>query len=234
MAGDPSPLADERSRGVWTAQARRGSAAELHALDLLAVPRSLWRLSPDGAAIVLGSAQPDDVVDEVVAGERGLNICRRRSGGGVVCLDPDGSLWIDVVVPVDDPRWSPDVNRAFEWLGLAWVAALGDVGIDATIHRGAPVDAELGRLVCFAGIGAGEVLVDGAKVVGISQRRERRGARFQCVGHRRWNPIDTLLVLGPAAEERRGELEHRLTERVAALPHADAVLDAFTARVLQG
>jgi lipoate-protein ligase A len=182
----------------------------------------------------MGSAQPDDVVDGVAAQQRGLAVCRRRSGGGVVCLDPEGSLWVDVVVPVDDPRWDPDVHRAFEWLGEAWVAALGDVGVDAAIHRGAPVDPELGRLVCFAGIGAGEVLVGGAKVVGISQRRDRRGSRFQCVAHRRWEPADTISVLGPAAEGSRDQLERRLTDRVAALPHADAVLDAVTRRVLQG
>jgi hypothetical protein len=96
------------------------------------------------------------------------------------------------------------------------------------------VDPELGRLVCFAGIGAGEVLVGGAKVVGISQRRDRRGSRFQCVAHRSWDPVDTLSVLGPAAEGSRDRLERRLTDRVAALPHADAVLDAVTRRVLQG
>jgi lipoate---protein ligase len=210
MAGDPSPLDQGRTPVRWTARAR------------------------DGPAVVLGSAQPDDVVDVVAARESGLAVCRRRSGGGVVRLDPDGSLWVDVVVPVDDPRWDPDVHRAFEWLGEAWVAALREVGVDATIHRGAPVDPALGRLVCFAGIGVGEVLVGGAKVVGISQRRDRRGARFQCVAHRRWDPADTLAVLGPATDESRAELERRLTQRVAALPRAEAVLDSFTARVLYG
>ena len=234
MAGDPSPVDRGRSVLAWSAQARRGSAAELHSLDLLAVPRSLWRLSPDSGAIVLGSAQHEDVIDGVVARDRGLTVCRRRSGGGVVRLDPDGSLWIDVVVPTGDPRWDADVHRAFEWLGNAWVAALGDVGVDATIHRGAPVDPALGRLVCFAGIGSGEVLVEGAKVVGMSQRRDRRGARFQCVAHRRWDPDDTLSVLGPATAGLRGELSRRLSDRVAALPHADDVLDSFTARVLRG
>jgi lipoate---protein ligase len=234
MAGDPSPLDEGRTPGEWTARARLGSAAELHALDLLAVPRSLWRLSPDRPAIVLGSAQHEDVVDDAAARAQGLTVCRRRSGGGVVRLDPEGSLWVDVVVAVDDPRWDPDVHRAFEWLGDAWVAALREVGVEATIHRGAPVDPALGRLVCFAGIGAGEVLVGGAKVVGISQRRDRRGSRFQCVAHRRWDPADTLSVLGPAAAEQRDELERRLTDRVGVLPEADAVLDSLTARVLHG
>jgi hypothetical protein len=68
----------------------------------------------------------------------------------------------------------------------------------------------------------------------MSQRRDRRGARFQCVAHRRWDPEDTLSVLGPATAELRSELRRRLSDRVAALPHADEVLDSLTARVLQG
>ena len=38
-------------------------------------------------------------------------------------------------------------------------------------------------LVCFAGVGPGEVLAGGRKLVGISQRRTRAGARFQCAVH---------------------------------------------------
>ena len=62
------------------------------------------------------------------------------------------------------------------------------------------------RKVCFGGLGPGEVTVDGHKLVGISQRRTRDGARFQCVVHRRWDPVPLLGVLA---------LHHR--ERAAAL-----------------
>jgi lipoate-protein ligase A len=39
------------------------------------------------------------------------------------------------------------------------------------------------------------VVVDGRKVVGISQRRTRAGARFQCVVHRHWDPSALLELL---------------------------------------
>jgi len=48
--------------------------------------------------------------------------------------------------------------------------------------------------VCFAGRGPGEILVDGRKVVGISQRRDRSGARFQCTALLAW-PADVLVDL---------------------------------------
>lgn len=40
----------------------------------------------------------------------------------------------------------------------------------------------------FCWHGLGEVLSGGRKVVGISQRRNRDGARFQCVLYRQWRP----------------------------------------------
>ena len=59
-------------------------------------------------------------------------------------------------------------------------------------------------LVCFAGLGPGEVLRDGDKLVGISQRRSRAGARFQCAVHIRWSP--SVLVALLAGELPPGEL----------------------------
>ncbi len=56
--------------------------------------------------------------------------------------------------------------------------------------------AESGR-ACFAGLGPGEVTIGGRKAVGISQRRTRAGARFQCVAYERWDP-------GPLAALLRG------------------------------
>ena len=208
---------------------RRGTAAELHALDVLAEPSTVWRMAPTAPTIVLGSSQRDDVVDDAELGRRGLQRCRRRSGGGVVLVDPDDSVWVDVVVPVGDPRWDDDVSRAFHWLGDAWVDALASVGVGAVSHRGEPVCRGAGRVVCFAGLGSGEVTVDGRKVVGISQRRDRRGARFQCVVHRRWDPDSVLSLLGPGAgdDRAREKIRERLTQHVAPVERLDEAFDAL-------
>jgi hypothetical protein len=53
--------------------------------------------------------------------------------------------------------------------------------------------------VCFAGLGPGEVTVDGRKAVGIAQRRTRAGSLFQCAVPLRWDGarLARALVLGP-------------------------------------
>ena len=49
---------------------------------------------------------------------------------------PDEPLWVDVLLPADDPLWEADVGRSFHWLGQAWVDALAAVGVHASWHDG--------------------------------------------------------------------------------------------------
>ena len=108
-------------------------------------------------ALVLGSTQPDAVVDHEAAAARGVDVVRRRSGGGAVLVEPGGVVWVDVVIPPDDALWDEDVGRAAHWVGDAWAAALASAGVDgAAVHRGGLVTTAWSRLVCFAGVGAGE------------------------------------------------------------------------------
>jgi lipoate-protein ligase A len=147
-------------------------------------------------ALVLGSTQPDTDVDLAALERAGLQAVRRRSGGGAVLVEPGGVLWVDVMLPAGDPLWETDVGRAFWWLGRAWAGALTELGLPgASVHRGGLVASPWSRLVCFAGLGPGEVTVEGRKVVGMAQRRGREGALFQCAVALRWEPERLLGVL---------------------------------------
>jgi hypothetical protein len=95
-------------------------------------------------------------------------------------------------------------------------------------------------MVCFAGLGPGEVTVDGAKVVGISQRRTRVGALFQCavpllgpgggpLGP--WDPgglVDVLALTAPERERAPAELAGVAVAVAAA--ESKALSDALIAR----
>jgi lipoate-protein ligase A len=115
----------------------------------------------------------------------------------VVLLVPGEVAWLDVVVPHGDPLWHDDVGRAGEWLGRIWQRALAELGIIGTsLHSGPLACGALGRLVCFAAVGPGEVTLGERKVVGVSQRRTRAAARFQCAVYRRWAPELLVPLLG--------------------------------------
>lgn len=154
-------------------------------------------------ALVLGSTQPASVV--ATGAGATVDVVRRRSGGGAVLVEPGKLVWVDVLVPAGDLLWDDDVGRAFAWLGRAWDGALADLGVPGTaVHAGPPVETSWSRLVCFAGLGPGEVTVGGAKVVGMCQRRTRAGALFQCAALLAWEPDRLLDLLAlPDADRRR-------------------------------
>ena len=157
-------------------------------------------MAPSRPAVVLGSTQPEADVDQGAAARFGFDVARRRSGGGAVLVDPATTVWIDAIVPRDDELWVDDVGVAFEWFGRVWAATLADLGVGAAaieVHTGALVRTALGPVVCFAGLGPGEVSVDGAKSVGLSQRRTRGAARFQSSLLMGWDPDRHAAVLAP-------------------------------------
>jgi lipoate---protein ligase len=194
----------------WRIEERVGSAALLHDSwpTTVADPRAraiaICRVS--APAVVLGSTQPLSVVDADGAARSGLAVARRRSGGGAVLVAPDDPIWIDAWVPRRDPLWLDDVARAFDWIGDTWGRALASLGVAGTsVHRGGlSAPTRWSSLVCFGGVGTGEVLDgDGRKIVGISQRRTRDGAWFHSACLRRWDPDPLLAVLELEADERR-------------------------------
>jgi lipoate-protein ligase A len=155
----------------------------------------VWLHEVDGPALVLGSTQP------AVAAGAAIAVVRRRTGGGAVLLRPGSVVWADVFVPATDRLWQRDVGRAFWWLGQAWVDALTTSGVtDASWHDGSVVRSRWSDAVCFAGLGPGEVTVGGRKVVGISQRRTRDGALFQCAALLAWEPAELVTLLGLGEE----------------------------------
>ncbi|HEX6417523.1 MAG TPA: hypothetical protein VFZ77_03475 [Acidimicrobiales bacterium] len=186
----------------WQVRRLRAGAGVLHAEPLPAEPvRAAWVLEATRPALVLGSTQGEHLVDGDAARVRGAEVVRRRSGGGVVWVDPATTAWVDIVLPAGDPLWDDDVGRAARWVGRAWQAALAESGVGPTdVHEGPLACGPLGRLVCFGTVGAGEVTTpDRRKVVGISQRRTRAAARFQCAAYSAWEPrpVVDLLRLGP-------------------------------------
>ena len=175
-----------------------GDAQELHAEPIPDAPgRAAWVLEATAPALVLGSIQYPELIDLDAARRLGVTVAKRGSGGGVVFVEPGNTVWVDVIVPAGDPLWDHDVGRAARWVGRAWQATLADLGVGATeVHDGPLACGPLGRLVCFGTVGAGEVTTPGKpggtaavrKVVGISQRRTRAAARFQCAAYTSWDP----------------------------------------------
>jgi len=169
---------------------------------------------PLARAVVIGSAQPASDFDAERLAAAGVELVRRRSGGGAVLVVPGSQVWLDVFVPNGDVLAHSDVGKSFHWLGDAYAAAIarvlgtpaGQAGV--VVNRGPRQATGWSRTLCYAGLGAGEVTVAGRKVVGMSQRRERAGA---------W--IHSMALLSEQADVLAGLLagpeDHRSAARAA-------------------
>ncbi|CAN5848850.1 hypothetical protein BH23ACT2_BH23ACT2_08340 [soil metagenome] len=188
----------------WPVERHRGTAGVFHGREVPRPPeRAVWWFEVTGPAVVLGSGQRREVLDAEATSSAGVEVVRRRSGGGAVWLEPGALTWVDVILPAGDEHWVDDVGRSAVWLGTAWAAALDDLGVGgAVVHTAPMVRTRCADLVCFAGVAPGEVLIDGRKVVGVSQRRTRNGARFQCAVLHHWDPAPLVDLLAVAPAER--------------------------------
>lgn len=206
------------------------TAAEFHA-KVVPDPADaeVWLHDITGAALVLGSTQDADVVDVEACRRAGVEVVRRRSGGGAVLLTPGQVTWVDVIVPAGSSGWADDIHAPMVWVGRQLAAvfdelrgdALGDEAV--TVHEGPMITTEWSRVVCFDGVGAGEVLLGGRKLVGISQRRTRHAARLQCCWYSRYDASALVDLLVPAHRPAVAELAPIATVRqeiAAAIPAA--------------
>ena len=182
---------------AWPVVERRGAPGVLHVTAPETGGRRLACVClPLEAAVVIGSAQPDSEFDHARLARDGVGIVRRRSGGGAVLVAPGGQVWLDVFLPSGDPLFETDVGKSFHWLGEVFAKAiassLGHLASPAEVevHRGSVQTTPWSKVLCYAGLGAGEVTVAGRKVVGMSQRRERSGS---------W--IHSMALLGERAPE---------------------------------
>ena len=215
----------------WKLYTENISAGEQHGRDLVA-ERAVWDVRVTRTAIVLGSRQDETLLNIDQCRRSDVDVVRRRSGGGIVFLAPGEHVWLDVVIPHGDVLWSDDVARASWWLGDVWVQTLHSLGMnDVSVHRKSLNSDAWGDLLCFAGVGPGEVVQQReetfGKVVGISQRRTRDYARFQCTIYMKWNPhdVEQYLVTMPG---NVGEIAHRVA---AVQASQQAMVDTFVSHL---
>ncbi|MGK0276619.1 MAG: lipoate-protein ligase A [Ilumatobacter sp.] len=186
-------------------------AADFHARVIPEVPTAqIWVNHVTGPALVLGSAQRDEsIVDRDACRSAGVDIVRRRSGGGAVLLIPGEVVWFDVLLPAAAvPGLGDDIHAPMLWLGERLAAVLRPhVDGEVTVHGRGMVTTPWSSLICFDGIGPGEVLLDGRKLVGISQRRTRAASRLQCCWYTNYNPARLVGLLSPAHRPLPSELQ---------------------------
>ena len=203
-------------RGGWSIERRIDGASILHgpwpepdrresrlvALCTVVGPR----------AIVLGTTQSTEIVDLAGAADDDVDVVRRASGGGAVLVGPAAQVWLEAWIPRHDPLWDDDIIESSSWLGQTWTRALAGLGSPGLlVHRGRATRTEWSDLICFAGVGPGEVTLAPSsastspppKVVGVAQRRTRHGARLHSMALVEWLPAPLAALFALDADRMR-------------------------------
>lgn len=201
-------------------------------------PAMRW-YTVDPPALILGSSQRPDEVNEAARQALGAHVYRRSSGGGAVFTTQQ--LGLDVALPAADPLLPTDITESYRWLGEVWIAALAGLGVQGQIVTVTEARASIQTLsptlkrICYAGLSPYEVVVDGRKLVGLAQRRRRGGALYQSGVYLHWSPDATAALM--STNDDAATIAAQLGRRVVGLdtvspppaPTAERVIQAFEA-----
>jgi lipoate-protein ligase A len=135
----------------------------------------VWRYRT--AAVVLGRGQRPDEEMAARARRAGVALVERASGGGAVLAGP----WLiaaTIVLPPGHRRTPASIPASYGWLGEAHVGWLSEAGVTGAQVAGHTTPAGALRWACYAGLGHGEVVAGGRKLVGLAQARRRNGTLF--------------------------------------------------------
>ncbi len=150
--------------------------------------------------------------------ERGIDVVRRPTGGRALLH------WREVTYSVTAPVSDGDSLRAsYERINRVLLDGLSRLGVLATESRGGMSTPRPSELPCFAQPAEGELVVDGAKLVGSAQYREN-GAMLQ---HGSILIADDQPVIASLLVSRSPELEPpeaaTLAQALGREPSADEV-----------
>jgi lipoyl(octanoyl) transferase len=130
------------------------------------------------ATVSLGYAQPlDETVDRRRCAAMGIGLVRRPTGGSAILHEPpEREVTYSVVAREGDFPGAGDVLETYRVLGQGLAAGLRRIGVAAELvplvrdrRAGAASPA-----FCFRRAGTYEIAVDGRKLIGSAQRRQRR------------------------------------------------------------
>ncbi len=160
-------LISRPSQAGWFHMAADDLLATTFSSDYSAII-STYQWSP--SAVSLGYHQTLDDVDAVACRDRGWDIVRRPTGGRT--LLHDGDLCYSIVVPIENNHYV-QLRSLYSKVAESVVSVFNDLGLQATYSqpkRKQSNDDLSSMRLCLESNVRGEVLINGKKIAGASQR----------------------------------------------------------------
>lgn len=136
-------------------------------------PPTLRLYSWKPACLSLGRSQPFSDANQAKLEAEGWHLVRRITGGRAILHTNE--ITYAVIAPEDNPHVRGSVLESYQHLAQALLATLENLGAKAKMHgEKASLDAQKNAL-CFENPSAYEITVDGKKIIGSAQARQKGG-----------------------------------------------------------
>lgn len=138
-------------------------------------------------AIILGAAQRPDEQQLARAAAQGVELVRRKSGGGAVMAGAE-MLSVSVFLPRHHPISKGSTVKAYHWIGALWQKVFASYGLYSHLPNTEEIARSKQRTellstdwACYGGVAHGELLdQQGRKLLGVAQIRSRYGCVLTC------------------------------------------------------
>ena len=108
---------------------------------------------------------------------RGVELVRRITGGGIVVHGWD--VTYSIIIPHGSDIIPSDISASYCWIANRLLSGFNQINVPAALQGGRSGTSEVGPNTCLANPAEHDVLLNGKKVAGVSQRRNRIGGVYQ-------------------------------------------------------
>lgn len=107
----------------------------------------------------------------------GVELVRRMTGGGIVVHGWD--VTYSIVVPHGNGVIPGDISKSYCWIANRLLSGFHRIDVPAALQGSEFRESEVGPNTCLANPARHDLMLDGKKIAGVSQRRNRVGAVYQ-------------------------------------------------------
>ena len=116
-------------------------------------------------------------IDVNTCGAHGVELVRRMTGGGIVVHGWD--VTYSIIVPHGNGVIPSDISASYCWIANRLLEGFHQIHVPATLQGSKSRASAVGPNTCLANPAEHDVMLNGKKIAGVSQRRNRVGGVYQ-------------------------------------------------------
>ena len=149
-------------------------------------------------------------IDEKKCEAHGVELVRRMTGGGIVVHGWD--VTYTIIVPHGNGMIPSDISASYCWIANRLIYGFRKINVPVKLQGSKSKTLEVGPNTCLANPAEHDLMLNGKKIAGVSQRRNRIGGVYQGYIALDMPPLDILTLTS-----KFPDYQETLTEKSTAI-----------------